>query len=107
MSRKSLFSVMMVLVLALIVGAVMPIAAQSKTTITWFVGLGTGTNSEQIAIQEQVVADFNASQSEIELVLSIAASNETARDTLSTMLAAGHTPRHRWAGWCGWFKLIC
>jgi len=92
MSRKSLFSVMMVLVLALIVGAVMPIAAQSKTTITWFVGLGTGTNSEQIAIQEQVVADFNASQSEIELVLSIAASNETARDTLSTMLAAGTPP---------------
>lgn len=91
MSRKPLFSVMMVLVLALVIGAVMPVSAQ-KTTITWFVGLGTGTNSEQIAIQEQVVADFNASQDEIELVLSIAASNETARDTLSTLLAAGTPP---------------
>lgn len=92
MSRKSLFSIMMVLVLAMVVGAVVPVAAQSKVTITWFVGLGTGTNAEQIAIQEQVVADFNASQSEIELVLSIAASNETARDTLSTLLAAGTPP---------------
>lgn len=92
MSRKSLFSVMMLLVLALVVGAVIPAAAQDKVTITWFVGLGTGTNSEQIAIQEQVVADFNASQSEIELVLSIAASNETARDTLSTLIAAGTPP---------------
>ncbi len=92
MSRKPLFSVMMVLVLALVVGAVLPTAAQEKVTITWFVGLGTGTNSEQIAIQEQVVADFNASQSEIELVLNIAASNETSRDTLSTLLAAGTPP---------------
>jgi multiple sugar transport system substrate-binding protein len=92
MSRKSLFSIMMVLVLAMVVGAVVPVAAQDKITITWFVGLGTGTNSEQIAIQEQVVADFNASQSEIELVLSIAASNETARDTLSTLIAAGTPP---------------
>lgn len=92
MSRKSLFSIMMVLVLAMVVGAVVPVAAQEKVTITWFVGLGTGTNAEQIAIQEQVVADFNASQSEIELVLSIAASNETARDTLSTLLAAGTPP---------------
>lgn len=92
MSRKSLFSVMLVLVTALVIGAVMPVAAQERVTITWFVGLGTGTNAEQIAIQEQVVADFNASQSEIELVLSIAASNETARDTLSTLLAAGTPP---------------
>src|SRR5688572_23823316 len=30
-------------------------------TIRWFVGLGTGGNPEQIAAQEEVVADFNES----------------------------------------------
>src|SRR5687767_2745945 len=39
--------------------------AAGKICVTWFVGLGTGTSAEQIATQEEVVADFNASQSEI------------------------------------------
>jgi hypothetical protein len=47
-------------------------------TITWFVGLGTGTNEQQIEVQNQVVADFNASQDAIELVINIAGSNQTA-----------------------------
>lgn len=80
------------LVAALVIGAVLPAAAQQRVTITWFVGLGTGSNSEQITIQERVVREFNESQDEIELVLNIAASNETARDTLSTLIAAGNAP---------------
>ncbi|MFQ3673097.1 MAG: ABC transporter substrate-binding protein [Aggregatilineales bacterium] len=80
------------LVAALVIGAVLPATAQQRVTITWFVGLGTGSNSEQIAIQERVVREFNESQNEIELVLNIAASNETARDTLSTLIAAGNAP---------------
>ena len=30
--------------------------------IRWFVGLGTGTDPAQVAVQEEVVKDFNASQ---------------------------------------------
>lgn len=76
---------------ALMLG-MLSVSAQEPVTVTWYVGLGTGTNSEQIAIQEQVVADFNASHPDINLVLNVAASNETSRDTLSTLIAAGTAP---------------
>jgi multiple sugar transport system substrate-binding protein len=88
---KKLF-IVCILVVAMAVLIVGPVPAQSKVTVTWFVGLGTGTNAEQIAAQEQVVADFNASQDEIELVLNIASSFDTGRDTLSTLIAAGTPP---------------
>jgi multiple sugar transport system substrate-binding protein len=65
--------------------------AGDKVQIRWFVGLGTGTNPEQVAVQEEVVADFNASQDEIELVLEIVP-YESARDTLSTQIASGAGP---------------
>ena len=52
---------------------------------------GTGTNPEQVAVQEEVVADFNASQDEIELVLEIVP-YDAARDTLSTQIASGAGP---------------
>jgi multiple sugar transport system substrate-binding protein len=74
-------------------------AAAEKVQIRWFVGLGTGTSPEQIATQEEVVADFNASQDAIELVLEVVP-YDTARDTLSTqmLLAAALTSSARWAG---------
>ena len=59
--------------------------------IRWFVGLGTGDSPEQIATQEEVVADFNASQDRIELVLEIVP-YDSARDTLSTQIASGAGP---------------
>jgi multiple sugar transport system substrate-binding protein len=70
--------------------------AESETTsdrvqIRWFVGLGTGTNPEQIAVQEEVVQDFNDSQEEIELVLEVVPF-DAARDTLSTQIASGNGP---------------
>ena len=65
--------------------------AGDKVQIRWFVGLGTGTNPEQVAIQEEVVSDFNASQDNIELVLEIVPF-ESARDTLSTQIASGAGP---------------
>jgi multiple sugar transport system substrate-binding protein len=91
MSRKSFYAVALIAALVLVLGA-LPAAAQEKAVVTWFVGLGTGTQAEQIEVQNQVVADFNASQDEVELVINIAASNETARDTLSTLIAAGTPP---------------
>src|SRR5688572_16650762 len=64
---------------------------EGKVCVTWFVGLGTGTSPEQIATQEEVVADFNASQSEIQLILQIVPFN-AARDALSTAIASGNAP---------------
>jgi multiple sugar transport system substrate-binding protein len=62
-----------------------------KVQIRWFVGLGTGTNPEQVAAQDEVVADFNASQDRIELVIEIVPF-DSARDTLSTQIASGAGP---------------
>jgi multiple sugar transport system substrate-binding protein len=89
MSRKALYAVMMLAVLALMVA---PAVAQDKTEILWFVGLGTGTNDQQVEAENQVVADFNASQDKINLTINIAPTFETAVDTLSTMIAAGTPP---------------
>jgi multiple sugar transport system substrate-binding protein len=66
-------------------------ATGEKIQVRWFVGLGTGTNPEQVAAQEEVVADFNASQDRIELVLEIVP-YDAARDTLSTQIASGAGP---------------
>jgi multiple sugar transport system substrate-binding protein len=68
-----------------------PAASGDKVQIRWFVGLGTGTDPPQVAAQEEVVADFNASQDRIELVLEIVPF-DAARDALSTQIAAGAGP---------------
>jgi multiple sugar transport system substrate-binding protein len=62
-----------------------------KVQIRWFVGLGTGTDPAQLPAQEKAVADFNASQDEIELVLEVVP-YDSARDTLSTQIASGAGP---------------
>jgi multiple sugar transport system substrate-binding protein len=65
--------------------------AGGKVCIRWFVGLGTGTDAPQIETQEEVVADFNASQDRIQLILEIVPYN-SARDVLSTQIASGNGP---------------
>lgn len=62
-----------------------------KTCVRWFVGLGTGTDAPQIAIQEEVVKDFNASQDKIQLILEVVPF-AAAKDTLSTEIASGNGP---------------
>jgi len=62
-----------------------------KVQIRWFVGLGTGTDPNQVEIQNSVVEDFNASQDKIELVLEVVP-YDSARDTLSTQIASGAGP---------------
>ncbi len=66
--------------------------AQTKTVVTWFVGLGTGTDALQTDVQKAVVDKFNKSQDKIDLKLNIAASNQAAPDALSTLLASGNAP---------------
>ena len=65
--------------------------AAGKVCIRWFVGLGTGTDAPQIAAQEEVVNDFNASQDKIQLILEIIP-HASGRDTLSTQIASGNGP---------------
>jgi multiple sugar transport system substrate-binding protein len=68
-----------------------PPASGDAVQIRWFVGLGTGGNPEQVAAQEAVVEEFNASRDDIELVLEIV-QNDVAYDTLSTQIASGNAP---------------
>ena len=68
-----------------------PAASGDKVQIRWFVGLGTGTDPAQLPAQEKAVADFNAANPDIELVLEVVP-YDSARDTLSTQIAAGAGP---------------
>ncbi len=62
-----------------------------KTTVRWFVGLGTGSQDEQIDRQDAVVDAFNSSQDDIELVVEYI-DNTTASEVLATQIAAGNAP---------------
>lgn len=66
-------------------------ADPNKVQIRWFVGLGTGTDPEQLPIEQKVVEDFNASHPKIQLILEVITYN-AARDTLSTEIASGNPP---------------
>jgi multiple sugar transport system substrate-binding protein len=67
------------------------VQAQSPVQIRWYVGLGAGTDAGQTERQQAVVDEFNASQSEIELVLEVV-DNAQAYDVLNTQIAAGNAP---------------
>ena len=86
-TKVTLFTLLSLL-LALAVGAAQ---AQDRVRIRWYVGLGAGTDAPLVAAQEEIVADFNAAQDEIELVLEIV-DNAQAYDVLSTQIAAGNAP---------------
>ncbi len=89
MKRNFFILLSVVLVLGLIPTGIQ--AQGDRVQIRWYVGLGAGTDAPLIAAQEAVVADFNASQNEIELVLEIV-DNDSAYDVLSTQIAAGNAP---------------
>jgi multiple sugar transport system substrate-binding protein len=90
MKKRLVASLLLVALALTLVGN--PAQAQSKVKITWFVGLGTGTDAQQIEVQKKVVADFNAKQNKIELVINIAPNNQAASDTLGTLIASGDVP---------------
>jgi multiple sugar transport system substrate-binding protein len=71
-------------------GAMKP-TPEGPVVIRWGIGIGDGTDPEQVSIENAVVRDFNASQSEIQLVLEVVPKN-LARDTLLTEIAAGVGP---------------
>lgn len=81
---------LLVVILAVLLGA-FAVGAQEPVRIVWYVGLGAGGQPEQVAAQNQVVEEFNASQSDIVLEIQIV-DNNVAYDTLSTLIAAGQAP---------------
>ncbi len=62
-----------------------------RVEIRWFVGLGTGSQEEQIDGQEKIIEEFNDSQDQIELVVEFV-DNGTASSVLATQIAAGNAP---------------
>jgi ABC-type glycerol-3-phosphate transport system substrate-binding protein len=59
--------------------------AGEAVVIEWYVGLGTGENEEQIPIEEDVVAAFNASHTDVQIKFTVVG-NTVAYDTLAARL---------------------
>jgi multiple sugar transport system substrate-binding protein len=60
-------------------------AAGEPVEIEWYVGLGTGTNPEQIPVEEEQVEAFNAEHPDIHLTLTVVDSEQAEQD-LATRL---------------------
>lgn len=88
--RKSILAILMVALLAASF-ATQPARAADKVTITWFVGLGTGTQPEQQKVEDAVIEKFNKSQDKIELKVQYV-DNKVANDALATLLASNNAP---------------
>ncbi len=88
MLRKKFGIALIVLMAAL---SVLPVSAQEPVIIRWLVGLGTGVNPPQVPPQEQIVADFNASRSDIQIEVQFVETGASI-DTLSTLIASGNAP---------------
>ncbi|MEO1290326.1 MAG: extracellular solute-binding protein [Chloroflexota bacterium] len=84
LSRSVFFIVLLLLSIA-------PAMAQDTVNLVWYVGLGTGGAPEQREVQEQVVADWNAANPDIQVELVIV-DNNVAVETLATLIATGEAP---------------
>ncbi len=62
-----------------------------RVCVTWYIGLGTGSDAGQLPVEQSVVDDFNKSQDKVQLIMQVVP-NASARDTLSTMIASGAGP---------------
>jgi multiple sugar transport system substrate-binding protein len=65
--------------------------AGGPVLIRWSIGIGTGADPAQVTIENEVAADFNKSQDKIHLIIEVIP-NASARDTISTEIAAGAGP---------------
>jgi len=70
-----------------------PVAScqSGKVCVTWYIGLGTGTDAGQLPLEQSVVDDFNASQDKIQLIMEVIP-YASAKDTLATQIASGNGP---------------
>jgi multiple sugar transport system substrate-binding protein len=62
-----------------------------RVEIRWFVGLGTGSEPEQMPAQEELVKKFNESQNKITLVIELVDYDQSS-DQLKTEVASGNPP---------------
>ena len=70
-----------------------PLAPSEKIQVRWFVGLGGGVTDEEISVEEEVVADFNASHDKIELVLEVVPNfDNQSTSAFSAEIASGNGP---------------
>jgi multiple sugar transport system substrate-binding protein len=90
MQRNHMKAIFGIIVLSLVLSFGI-INAQERVQIRWFVGLGAGTDGPVIEAEEAFVAEFNASQDEIELILEVV-DNAQAYNVLNTQIAAGNAP---------------
>ena len=67
---KALRVVALLVAIALIIGQSNRSQAAPKTVVTWFIGLGTGLNQNELTLEKLLVASFNESHPDIELTLS-------------------------------------
>jgi multiple sugar transport system substrate-binding protein len=79
-------------------GSIVNVGGKDHIVVRWYVGLGSGTNPAQIALQQTVVSDFNKLQDErtdgkMPILLSLEiVQNSTATDILKTEIASGSAP---------------
>ena len=69
---------------------VVAVPLHDRTPVYWFIGLGGGSQPDQIALEEEFVRKYNASQDEIEL-LPIIVDNTYALDNLRAQIEIGNT----------------
>jgi len=89
--RKTKLTAVLLVLATILVLSLTAVQAQDKVQIRWYVGLGAGTDADKVEQQQAVVDAFNASQSEINLVLEVV-DNAQAYDVLNTQIAAGNAP---------------
>ncbi|MBM3134955.1 MAG: extracellular solute-binding protein [Chloroflexi bacterium] len=67
--------------------------AAGSTKVVWYVGLGAGTQADQIPVEQAWVDKFNKSQSEACVILNVVFNTGTnSYDALKAMIAAGNAP---------------
>jgi len=69
-----------------------PGGAEGRTKVTIFVGMGTGTDPDQIKAQEELAAKFNSSHERIEVEFLIVP-HEQAGERFLAMTAGGNAPQ--------------
>jgi multiple sugar transport system substrate-binding protein len=90
--RKRLTALFVVmLVMSMMLAACANATPAKPVEIRWFIGLGTGTDPDQLAAEQEVVDAFNAAHPNIHLTTEIV-TYESAFDTLATELASGNPP---------------
>jgi multiple sugar transport system substrate-binding protein len=64
----------------------------NRTTVRWFVGLGSGTVGSQIEAEQAFVSNYNATNKDGIAIQLEVVSNESANEVLKTEIAAGNAP---------------